>query len=104
MPIDKPVISAELAQQAAAYATQMAQAAQEAAGLVNSLPGVTPTKTIVLRVLGAVAGVGGIVTTAVTAGTVPALFFGGISLAVYIAGLWQPSPAAVAKFGQGVAK
>lgn len=101
---DKPAIVAEQAQQAAAYAAKMAQAAQEAADLVNTTPGTTPTKTIVLRILGGVATVGGIVATALTAGTVPAIVAGAVGIATYVTGLLQPSPAAVSKFGQGVAK
>jgi hypothetical protein len=71
---------------------------------VNSIPGTTPAKTIVLRVLGAVGVVGGTVATALTAGTLPAIIAGAAGLATYFAGLFQPSPAAVDKFGQGVAK
>ena len=58
MPIDKPILSIQAAQKAAADANALAQAAQEAAGVVNSIPGATPTKTWVLRILGAVGVVG----------------------------------------------
>ena len=104
MPIDKPIVSIQAAQKAAADANALAQAAQEAAGVVNSIPGATPTKTWVLRILGAVGVVGATAATALTAGTLPAFIAGAASVATYIAGLCQPSPAAVDKFGQGVAK
>ncbi len=96
---DKPVISAQQAQQAAAVAHQIGAAAAEASTAIAAVPGTYSTKTIALRVLGGLGTAAGIVVAALTL-PVGAAIATGIGLAsTYLIGLHQPSPAAVSNFG-----
>ena len=96
--MDKPVIEAEKAQQAAAIAREAAAAANQAGQVVGALPD-SSTKNTLLKVLGAVGVIGTITATALSAGTVPAIIVGVASTATYLAGLFHPSPQAISAFG-----
>ena len=98
MPNDKPSIVAQDAQHAAAVAKQVVSVAAQANAAANALPP-SSTRNTVLKVLAGVATVGGIVATALTAGTVPAIVGGAVSVTVYVLGLLHPTPQAVAAFG-----
>lgn len=86
------------AKAAAAVAQQVAANAATAQAAVDALPP-SSTRNTLLKVLAGVATVGGIVATALTAGTVPAIVGGAVSVTVYVLGLLHPTPTAVAAFG-----
>lgn len=90
MPIDKPSV-VETAKQVA-YATQQAEQA------LSATPGV-PQKAVIIHVLTGVGIASGILVTALTLGTVPAIVGGIGAVSAYIAGWINPSPAAVSSFG-----
>lgn len=81
---DKPSIVARDAQEAAA-------AAKQAADGLSALP-TSPTRDTLLKVLGGVTTVGGIVATALIAGTVPAFVAGGVGIVTWLAGLFHTTP------------
>lgn len=89
---DKPAIVARDAAQVAAIAKQAADTAQQTENALSGVPGV-PGKDVAMKVLGGVAIVGGIVSTALTAGTVPAIIVGVAGIASFIAGLLHTAPA-----------
>jgi hypothetical protein len=99
MPNDKPIIGINAAQQAAATAQQVANAAEAAQTALTAVPGDSPEKNTVLKVLAGVVVAGGVVTSILTMGIVPAIPVAITAIGTYIAGLYTASPTAVAKFG-----
>jgi hypothetical protein len=96
---DKPIVGITAAQQAAATAQQVANAAEAAQTALTAVPGDVPQKNLLLKVLGGTVVVAGAVVAFATMGIVPAIVVVVPSVTGYIAGLYQASPAAVAKFG-----
>lgn len=89
---DKPGIVAQGAQQAAAIA-------KEASDTLSAIPGV-PNKGIVLHVIAGVGVAAGAVVAITTLGGVPGVVASLGAVAAYVVGWLNPTPTAVAQFGQ----
>jgi len=90
---DKPSIVAQQAQQAAAIAKQASE-------VIASVPGV-PNKGIVLHVLAGVGIVAGGIVAVATMGVVPGIIATLGAITTYVMGWLNPTPTAVAQYGQG---
>jgi preprotein translocase subunit SecF len=88
---DKPSVIARDAAEAAAIAKQASDTANQAASGLAAAPDGS-FKDTALKVLGGIGVVGGIVSTALTAGTGPAIVAGVTGIAIYIAGLFHTTP------------
>ena len=96
---DKPIIGITAAQQAAASAKQIANAAEAAQTAINAVPGAWPRKNIVLAVLSGVGVAAGAVVAVATMGIAAALPVVIPAVVTYVGGLYSASPTATAKFG-----
>ena len=99
MPIDKPIVGINAAQQAAATAQQVANAAEAAQTALTAVPGAWPKKNIILAVLSGVGVAAGAVTAIATMGVSAGLMVAIPAVVTYVGGLYSASPTATAKFG-----